>query len=349
MHIVYIELFQPFFIVCLAVHSMAEAEPEAEPAAEAQAEPQEYDMNSFYPGASQPAYGANPNGAYVQQPNDFYPGASRPPYNPDPMPRPPYNPDPMPRPPYNPDPMPRPPYNPDPRPPYNPEPCQMAEECCGMIDQNCCPESKPEPPQQNCYWYWDKECYGDAICNRTKVAQHCDYVTVPNCVVDYEYTKRTFESERCKKYTVPKCFTYKKEECKMTSRKVTETVLYQTEEIVRQDDVPPKEKCVPVYGKKCVPYLANVTQTIVEIHNRTIKIPNTQCRWKPVKLPGRTIKVKVPYITYQKMCYKMPVPVCNTMPCQNQGYCEENTSPCSTNTYPTQVCPSPAPGTFKRM
>ena len=42
----------------------------------------------------------------------------------------------------------------------------------------------------------------------------------------------------------------------------------------------------------------------------------------------------------RKMCYDIPVPVCNQSPCAQQGRCNQGTSPCSsTAKVPATVCP----------
>ena len=51
-----------------------------------------------------------------------------------------------------------------------------------------------------------------------------------------------------------------------------------------------------------------------------------------------TVTVMQP--TYKRMCYDMPVPICNQAPCMSQGMCGPGTNACSNVDYTTSVtCP----------
>ena len=112
-----------------------------------------------------------------------------------------------------------------------------------------------------------------------------------------------------------------------------------------------------VYGQKCEPYQVTLNQTTyVQVPVGPVKRNRTICNWVQEQGPGQKVKMMIWESVSRKMCYDIPVPVCNQSPCAQQGRCNQGTSPCSsTNKVPATVCPfsgklhSPTMHNFSRV
>ena len=134
-----------------------DAQAEALPQAEPQAEAQYFPNNGFYQPQSQYPQSPYPGMGYPQmgQPSFGQPSMGQPPMG---------------------------------RPPMNS--CQMTDECCGMADQNCCPENAPQP---ECQTYYERVCSPDTqVRCPIRVEKYCVKIDLPACRNVQQIVKRTF-------------------------------------------------------------------------------------------------------------------------------------------------------------
>ena len=272
-----------------------------------------------YPGASRPPfadYPTNPVGPGGLPPNN------RPPFdyptNPvgpgglPPNNRPPFD---YPTNPVGPDPNSLPPNNN--RPPFdyptnpvgpdaiNPEnTCQMTDQCCGMAEENCCgmddypedlippqPEPQPLPQPQQCSYYYEQVCTGNAKCG-TKDTWQCFPITVPKCVEKNEVRMETFQSERCSRKDFTHCYKYKEERCNPTQIQESKVVNYETQTLKKvAEEIAGRTYNFTVYGQRCKPYEVTLNQTTyVQVPASPVKRNRTICNWVQEQGPAQKVR-----------------------------------------------------------
>jgi len=248
----------------------------------------------------------------------------------------------------------------------------MTNQCCGMAEENCCgmddypedlippqPERRPEPlpqPQQpeQCSYYYEQVCTGNAKCG-TKDTWQCLPITVPKCVEKNEVRMETFQSERCSRKDFTHCYKYKEERCNPTQIQESKVVNYETQTLKKvAEEIGGTTYNFTVSGQKCEPYQITLNTTEwVQLPQAPVKRNRTICNWVQEQGPAQKVKMMVWESVSRKMCYDIPVPVCNQSPCAQQGRCNQGTSPCSsTAKVPATVCPfsgqAPPSGSINR-
>ncbi len=219
----------------------------------------------------------------------------------------------------------------------------MTQQCCGMENQNCCPQG----PQgkENCYTVWDRKCTPeDNPQCQVVVERKCHPVTLPDCRNVQEIRYKTFTVSECQPRPVRKCFEYTKKVCQSGTAKERREVTWKNEALKKLSDNKKKE-CYNVDTFNCTDI--NTPETITQRVPRVRVVNDTRpsCRFVQEQEPAREISVPVTRIVYRQACYNMNVPVCTTNQCSTVGYCEQGTNLCSNNQFNTAtVCPNAVGG-----
>jgi len=210
--------------------------------------------------------------------------------------------------------------------------CGMVDECCGMMNEGCCPlGGQTESQGEQCSTTYERKCrYANKPFCQTQSRQECAQHPIKDCRQVQERRTVNVPVTDCRLSNERKCFNYTGKECKSVGKSHQQNITWVNQEL-SQEGAKELDKCVSVRTCDMQETMETISRKVPKRQCEKVPQPRRVCNTVAVPQPPQTIQTMDYRTEYRQQCYQVPKPVCKQVPCQysvvSQNICPTCVSP----------------------